>query len=196
MNLHIIQSIEAMPEVIGLMSVKEHLISTQNNKPAMGLVQDALLAMYLLTRKDTFIKFSDLCDFMMQIKYPVPGKEGLPTPTILKPVKLWTGKQLFSVLLPKKFCWSRVTGNLEHRDVLDPEDRYVCIRNGELLSGNLTGEVLGKSSMALVHLLTREHGNQVTCNWLSDAQRVANAWIARYVFVGLCFLLIVFQAGI
>lgn len=164
------------------MSVQRQLVSAQNNKPAMGLVQDALVAMYLLTSRDMFIDRADMCDFLMWIHYPMDGKAQLPMPCILKPRPLWSGKQLFSCLLPSTFDFTKRTGDVEGSDPMDNSERWINVNAGELLSGRLTKETLGTSSMGFVHLFVREYGKAFTCRWLSDAQRVANGFLSRQGF--------------
>ena len=61
-------------------------------------VQDFLTSAFLLTAKDRFYSRSDfgqLCAHMSDANQHVD----LPRPTILKPMELWTGKQVFSVLV-------------------------------------------------------------------------------------------------
>jgi DNA-directed RNA polymerase II subunit RPB1 len=56
----------------------------------MGLVQDALLGSLLITRRDTFIDFEGLMQILMML--PDDFESRIPTPAIIKPKKLWTGK--------------------------------------------------------------------------------------------------------
>ncbi|WP_369074904.1 hypothetical protein, partial [Vibrio cholerae] len=73
------------------------MITPQGNRPVMGIVQDTLLGCRLFTRRDTFMEK----DLVMNIMMWVPNFDGkLPVPAILKPKQLWTGKQLFSMIIP------------------------------------------------------------------------------------------------
>ena len=79
----------------------------------MGIVQDSLLAAMLMTERDTFITK----DVVMQLLMWMPeAKWHLPTPAVIKPKSLWTGKQIVSMLVPnvnlqrikgKNFCCHR-----------------------------------------------------------------------------------------
>jgi DNA-directed RNA polymerase II subunit RPB1 len=72
------------------MLVSRNIVSPQSNKPVMKIVQDALLASRLITRRDTFITKRDIMGICMQLR----DWDGLlPPPAILKPQPLWTGKQ-------------------------------------------------------------------------------------------------------
>lgn len=61
-------------------------------------VQDFLTAAFLLTSKDRFYTRADvgrLCCFMGDGLLHVE----LPAPALLKPIELWTGKQVFSMMI-------------------------------------------------------------------------------------------------
>ena len=60
--------------------------------------QDFLTTSFLLTSKDVFYSRSAFCQL---IGYLGDASEDvdLPTPAVLKPLELWTGKQLFSMLV-------------------------------------------------------------------------------------------------
>jgi DNA-directed RNA polymerase II subunit RPB1 len=53
----------------------------------MGIVQDALLGIMLFTTKDTFLELDQVMNLLMWID---PSK--MPTPCIIKPKPLWSGK--------------------------------------------------------------------------------------------------------
>ena len=85
------QNYEARAELMQLMLVSRNIVSPQSNKPVMKIVQDSLLAARLITRRDTFIIKRDMMGICMQLR-DFDGT--LPTPAILKPEPLWTGKQV------------------------------------------------------------------------------------------------------
>jgi DNA-directed RNA polymerase III subunit RPC1 len=65
------------------------------------LCQDFLTSAYLLTSKDKFLTRPEICQLA---GYCTGARQvlDLPPPAILKPVELWTGKQLFSLLIRPK----------------------------------------------------------------------------------------------
>lgn len=71
---------------------------------------------------------------------------------VLQPIELWTGKQVFSVLL-RPHASMRVYMNLtvtektymKSRETMCPNDGFVYFRNSELVSGQLGKATLGKS---------------------------------------------------
>ena len=98
MNIHLPQTEEARSEAINLMSVIENMQTPKNGEPLIASTQDFLTTFYLITQKDFFI---DKCHFIQYCNYFNDANEkiSIPPPTIFKPKELWTGKQLFSILL-------------------------------------------------------------------------------------------------
>ncbi len=87
----------------------------------------------------------------------------LPLPAIIKPVKLWTGKQLISLLIhPNKDVKIYVNLELCERSYkangpLCENEGYIVFRNSELVCGSLAKKTLGSGSKsgllyALMHV--------------------------------------------
>lgn len=70
------------------MAVPNQVVAPKDNKPVMGLVQDALLGISLFTKKDTFLELDQTMNLLMWLDFL--GE--LPPPAILKPKPMWTGK--------------------------------------------------------------------------------------------------------
>lgn len=63
----------------------------------MGIVQDTLMAVRKMTKRDVFIEKEQMMNILMFL----PSWDGkMPQPCILKPKPLWTGKQIFSLIIP------------------------------------------------------------------------------------------------
>ncbi len=56
MNLHLAQSLETRAEISQLAAVPRMIITPQANRPVMGIVQDTLTAVRMMTIRDTFIE--------------------------------------------------------------------------------------------------------------------------------------------
>lgn len=69
MIMHVPQSFEAMAEVKEIMAVPNQILSPKDNKPVMGLVQDALLGAMLFTQRDTFIEKELVMNLLMWAGY-------------------------------------------------------------------------------------------------------------------------------
>ena len=180
MNLHLPQSLESKAELSELMMVPRLLITPQSNRPVMGVVQDTLTAARKLTRRDVFIEKSDLMNLLMFL----PSWNGhIPQPAILKPRPLWTGKQLFSLILPREVNY--VGTSTRHPDSEDsgpfqwisPGDTKVLVENGRLLSGILCKKTLGTSARSLPHIVFMECGHEIAGKLLYHIQLVVNNWL-------------------
>ena len=55
MNIHVPQSYESLTEVKKISNVCNQIVAPKNSAPIMGIVQDALLGVFLMTFRDTFL---------------------------------------------------------------------------------------------------------------------------------------------
>ena len=69
--------------------------------------QDFLTTAFLLTGKDVFYDRAALCQLASYLGDALDAVD-LPPPTLLKPLELWTGKQLFSLLVRPNAATRRV----------------------------------------------------------------------------------------
>uniref|UniRef100_A0A7E4VMI7 DNA-directed RNA polymerase subunit n=1 Tax=Panagrellus redivivus TaxID=6233 RepID=A0A7E4VMI7_PANRE len=180
MNLHLPQSLETRAEITEIAMVPRQLITPQANKPVMGIVQDTLCAVRMMTKRDIFIELPRLMDLLMFL----PSWNGkIPQPAIMKPKPLWTGKQLFSLIIPGNVNVMRTHST--HNDKEDssefkwisPCDTRVLIENGVLLSGIICSKTIGRSAGNLLHVVALELGHEVAANFYSHIQTVINAWL-------------------
>ena len=182
MNLHVPCSHDSRAEVKELMMVSKCIVSPQSNRPVMGIVQDALLACRKMTTRDVFVGK----EVMMNILFIIGKTDQIPKPAILKPIPLWTGKQLFSIVLPKKRYMTihRYSGHREDDETpgFSHTDTEVLISNGELLSGILCKKTLGTSSGGIIHKAWIEDCPDESCRIISNIQFVANNWLVEVGF--------------
>lgn len=107
MNLHLPQTEEARAEAMILMANKSNLVTPKNGEILIAATQDFITGAYLLTQKDVFLTKEHA---MQLAACMLAGEDStmridLPTPAILKPKRLWTGKQIFSLIFkPNKDC--------------------------------------------------------------------------------------------
>lgn len=110
MNLHLPQTLEARAEASLLMDVRENLITPRSGEPLVAATQDFLTAAFLLTRRDTFLTRDE---FMQAVATLSDASEhiDMPTPAILCPVPLWTGKQVSGICVFEReivLCANRI----------------------------------------------------------------------------------------
>ncbi|QDZ21005.1 DNA-directed RNA polymerase II [Chloropicon primus] len=181
MNMHVPQTLETRAETIELMMVPKMIVSPQANKPVIGIVQDALLGTRIMTKRDSFLTKELLMNILMWIEH---WDGVVPTPAILKPKPLWTGKQVFSLIIPPGINYERRSGWHEDSDQKDMSsgDTQVKIENGELLTGTLCKKSLGSSSGGLVHVIWMDHGPNMARLFLNHVQTVVNYWLLQHGF--------------
>ena len=163
MNIHRLQDYASIAEAQVLTSVESQVLNAQNNRPCVGLVQDSLLGIYLLTRPGVYLTKSQIC----QMCSGLTVHPKLPVPAILKPRELWTGKQVISCILPDI--------SFENGDVL--------VLHGELLTGTLDNRTVGSSaSRGVVHVICKMVDNRAALDFLYNAQKVVSQWMEGYGF--------------
>eukprot|EP00124_Ichthyophonus_hoferi_P003248 Ihof_evm1s271 gene=Ihof_evmTU1s271 len=189
MNLHLAQSVETRAEISEIMMIRippvclgSHalIVTPQNNSPVMGIVQDTLTAARKMTRRDTFIDHEDVMNLLLNI----PNWDGkVPQPAILKPKPLWTGKQIFSLLVPPGTNYEQNGTQPEDEKknartrFFSPSDKYVLVDNGELVMGMICKRSVGKSGGSLIHIVFMEHGHEVTRLFFDYIQKLVNQWL-------------------
>ncbi|XP_029177785.1 DNA-directed RNA polymerase II subunit RPB1 [Nylanderia fulva] len=180
MNLHVPQSMETRAEVENIHVTPRQIITPQANKPVMGIVQDTLTAVRKMTKRDVFIEKEQMMNLLMFL----PSWDGkMPQPCILKPKPLWTGKQLFSLIIPGNVNMIRTHST--HPDEEDdgpykwisPGDTKVMVEHGELVMGILCKKTLGTSAGSLLHICMLELGHDVCGRFYGNIQTVINNWL-------------------
>ncbi|XP_059480715.1 DNA-directed RNA polymerase II subunit RPB1 [Neocloeon triangulifer] len=180
MNLHVPQSMETRAEVENIHVTPRQIITPQANKPVMGIVQDTLTAVRKMTRRDVFIEKEQ----MMNILLFLPIWDGkMPQPAILKPKPLWTGKQIFSLIIPGNVNMIRTHSthpddeNSGPYNWISPGDTKVMVEHGELIMGILCKKTLGTSAGSLLHICMLELGHEECGRFYGNIQTVVNNWL-------------------
>jgi DNA-directed RNA polymerase II subunit RPB1 len=114
----------------------------------------------LFTLKDTFLEIDIVMNLLMWIKYDGT----IPHPIIIKPKPLWTGKQLFSLIVPD-INLQKVGDN---KTWASSNDKNVLISKGTLHCGIMTSGTIGKSAGGIIHVIWKEHGPDATRDFLSN----------------------------
>ncbi len=174
MNLHALQLMEARIEAEELMSVKKNLLSPRTGGSIIGAKQDLISAAYILTKKGSVYTREETCDILAKA-----GITELPEPAIKKPVELWTGKQIFSALLPKGLMYEGraavCEGCANCLKEACPYDAYVIIKDGELLRGVIDDDIIGtlvKAKLTLIDVIIRDYGEDEAVNFLNRTIRM------------------------
>lgn len=201
-NLHMPQSVEAVAELMTLSTVSDNLVSPQANKPVNALVQDALCGIRKITRRDIFITKEELFQLILWVDDSIMVKD-IPSPTIIKPVLLWTGKQIITMILPKidlvayhsihynfidKIKNDVTMSEIEKKQKIEliettnPYDTKIIIQNGELLSGIICKRTAGSTTGGLVHIIFNDISPQAARDFIDRSSQVVNQWMLNHGF--------------
>jgi len=147
MNMHVVQSEEAIAEEEILMSINQHIISPRYGGPIIGGRHDHVSGMYILTNKEKISRESALQITGGIVELPEGKAE-------------FTGKEIFSLLLPKDLNTTYVNKFKEN----------VIIEGGKLKEGSIDAEgMAGK----LVEEIFNKYGADVAADFINKSTRVA-----------------------
>jgi len=171
MNLHVLQSEEARAEAKILMKVQEHILSPRFGGPVIGGIHDHITGAFILTYGDS--KFDE--EETSHILAKMGGSK--PTKVTGKGSKYWTGKQLFSMLLPKDLHMTFRASICQKCDDCKREkcehDGYVVIRNGKLVTGTIDEKAVGAFKGRIVDKIARDYGSEAAKNFLDAITKMA-----------------------
>jgi DNA-directed RNA polymerase III subunit RPC1 len=192
MNLHVPQTEEARTEAIQLMGVKNNLCTPRNGEPIIAAIQDFITAAYLLSSKDRFYDrktFGHICMYMVDGNHKID----LPPPAILKPQALWTGKQIFNVLMrPNRTSPVLVNLDARCRDYkpianqapdLDANDGFLVIRGSEVMCGLMDKSTVGSGRKdSVFYVILRDYGPDEAVRAMNRLAKLCARWLANQGF--------------
>ena len=177
------------------MSVKHNMVTPRNGEPVIAAIQDFITASYLLSRRDQFFdrrQFTQICSYFADADLQID----IPPPTIWKPVRLWTGKQIFNVLIrPNK--QSKVLINVESKcnkeekpdknhyshiadpaPDLSPNDGWLVIVNSEIMCGVMDKATVGGGKKKSVFgIIMRDYGPHEAAAAMNRLAKLCARWL-------------------
>jgi DNA-directed RNA polymerase subunit A' len=180
MNLHVLQSEEARAEAQILMKVQEHILSPRFGGPVIGAIHDHITGTFMLTHEDPKVamyKSRYTKAETLSILARVPYKE-LPDPMVdKKSGEYWTGKQIFSLVLPEDLRMSFKASICRKCAVCQKEkcdlDAFVKIRDGKLLYGTIDEKAIGSFKGKILDKVARDYGSERAREFLDSITRLA-----------------------
>jgi DNA-directed RNA polymerase-4 subunit 1 len=149
------QSIRSRVELRELVSLSHQLLNVQDGRSLVSLTHDSLAAAHLLTRSDILLKKTEFQQLQMLCYSLSPT----PVPSIVRSMNsqasLWTGKQLFGMLLPSDMNFS-----------IDPK---LQITGGEVLACSSEAFWLQNNTSGLFSAMFKQYGAEAL-EFLSSAQ--------------------------
>ncbi len=174
MNLHVPQSEEAQAESRILMRVQEQISTPRYGGPIIGAIQDFITSAYFLTRKQAKYTLSETSQLLT-----AAGLDSLPSSdfTDENGESLWSGKKLFSCLLPDGFDFTMTNNMCENHEKCKkrdcPNEGYILIKDGRLMSGVIDKKAFGAEVPdSVLHRILKEYGAEITKDFLDSVTRM------------------------
>lgn len=212
MNLHLPQTEEARAEAAELMGIKYNLVTPRNGEPLIAATQDFITTSYLLSKKNVFYdrsQFVQICSYLSD--NTSASRIVLPPPSIMKPMQLWTGKQVFTVLLNPYNEGSRRLVNLEAKcrtfgkeekdkngvkfmnqttytgqkldNTFCPNDGWLLIYNGELLAGVVDKAIVGDGNKkSMFYAMLCDYGADAAAECMNRVAKLSARWLTNQGF--------------
>jgi DNA-directed RNA polymerase subunit A' len=193
MNMHVFQTDESRAEAKSLMRVQEHILSPRFGGPIIGAIHDHISGAYLLTRDGVEFTEEEALQIIRKSHLAIPPFKSnqwvlkydpdFDDETFIFKEKgdKWTGKELFSLLLPNDLNLSysaeiakgksltdveiidEETGEVietrpGHEGIYPATDGFVVIKNGILEQGSIDESAYGSFSGKILDKIVKEYG--------------------------------------
>jgi len=173
MNMHVFQTDESRAEAKSLMRVQEHILSPRFGGPIIGAIHDHISGAYLLTRKSSTFTEEQAFQIIRKAKMTIPKKKD----------RDWSGKELFSLLLPDKL-------NMQYKAEICKKcdkclskdcsyDAFVVIEDGELIAGAIDEKAYGSFSGKILDKIMKEYGSDRARQFLDESTSLAISGIMK-----------------
>ena len=142
------------------------MLSEETGGTTMGLVQDGVLGLYLLSQTDQFF---DRSRFYEMLQFD----DQLPHPAVFTPggVRLWTGKQLISMRVPSEVSMHAYCGG-----------ESFLVHKGELLHGTVTKKAVGPGCGGLIHATCQQIDENAGGRLMTSLQQLASLFLKQHGF--------------
>ncbi|NWS67386.1 RPA1 polymerase, partial [Crotophaga sulcirostris] len=198
MNAHFPQSELGRAEAYTLAFTDEQYLVPKDGKPLPGLIQDHMISGVSMTIRGCFFTREQYMELVYRGLTDKKGRIKILPPAIMKPQRLWTGKQvvvstLLINIVPENHVPLNLTGKAKiggRAWVKGPANRIlnldsmceskVIIRNGELLCGVLDKAHFGSSAYGLVHCCYEIYGGGTSGKVLTCLGRLFTAYLQLY----------------
>ena len=178
MNLHVPQSEESRSEALMLMKVQDQILSPRYGGPIIGGIRDFITGAFMLTRDETLLTPGEFSNLAL-----VGGYEGdLPEPAVSGSHPAYTGRQLFSLFIPKGMNCV-LTSKWAKSSKAAGGSGDVVIKDGQLISGVVDKAVIGAEEPdSLLHRIAKDYGNEDARNFLNSILKVLKTYLTRRGF--------------
>lgn len=191
MNLHLPQNELARAELSGFVMNDCQYIGPRDGGPLRGLIQDHVLSGVYLTCKDSFFTKTEFQQLLYSCCHGINKmrKITLSRPAILKPVQLWTGKQVITDVL-NHLLFDKQPLNLDSGSQIPAktwgpigaEEAEVVIRSNYLCTGILDKKQFGAKSLGIIHCVYELYGPYYSAQLLTMFGRLFTHYLGTRGF--------------
>ena len=165
MNIHVPQMCNASCELDELSSIRNHLLSQKNGKPNIVLVQDNILALYLMTEENMDIEREEFFDLMMHLV----DEDGCE----------WSFERISTErkrverdFRARPYC-SRAVISLCFPSNFNYKDEEAQIEKGNFVTGAFSSKVMNKVFDIIYHIYPAKICEMV----VNNLQLISNNWL-------------------
>ena len=165
MNMFVPRTLEAVIECKELMGILPNMVSESTGFIQILPTQDTVIAVAHLTQDDTKFSYDD-------IMHVFAFRED-PTLRLLEPDiddKYWSGRRVFSMLLPK----INFVGVDSGYESPNPNDKRCVVEQGQLLQGVITKKQLVMLTSTIYHTYSDK---TVAFNMVNDLNKMTNRYL-------------------
>ena len=169
MNIHVPQNPESVAELSELTTFGSNLISSQYGKPTIAIVQDSLLALFILSHESTVVSREHILDVLMYTSFDLAtfdrriGYIEKIYKRTKSQNKLYSGRTLLSLLFPADLYYKHHSVDIIH---------------GVIIKGRLTKKVL-HGTYSLIQLIYNIYGENIITEWVDNIHFVTNQWLLK-----------------
>ncbi|MFQ3283915.1 DNA-directed RNA polymerase subunit A' [Natronomonas sp.] len=186
MNMHALQNEEARAEARVLMRVQEQILSPRFGENIIGAIQDHISGLYLLTHDNPRFNETQALDLLRATSI-----DGLPDPDgvreseagagsldaaasdgVADGVEYWTGRSLFSELLPDGL----------DLDFTSSAGDSVTVEDGYLTEGTIDEDAVGAFGGEIVDTICKVYGNTRARVFVNEVATLAMRSIMHFGF--------------
>nr|UXY88314.1 RNA polymerase III largest subunit [Cryptomonas curvata] len=197
MNIHVPQTQKARAEAITLMNQTLNIITPRNGELQVAPTQDLLSSSFMITSKDQFFSIDSFSKFFNLSDQP-EMKKILPIPAIIKPLELWTGKQIFSSIIFNKHKNSFSQNFTDTIQTIEkiyslnekqcspfvcPYEGWILFQKGQLLAGRIGKNTIGSGDKSSIYsMLATSHSFKFTIECMLKNSLIGSKWISEFGF--------------
>lgn len=195
MNCLILNSKPARVEAELIGSISSFIVSKQYGSMHIGQSYDSIIGSLLTTRSEVRINLTNACKILSSVK-DLNKKNYDVNKTLLEELfdlfkddrdKLITGRDLISLLIPKKIdtknkC-SWYNKNIKNSDkIYKSDERVLEIKSGKILSGVIDKASVGEGGIdtSIYNIINKLYSSGVTMNTIYNMQQACLEYSAKY----------------